>query len=152
MYIAHSIIIYVMLYYSVHIEVPAYMASVIRICISKVAGQTSGIHTRRCISIYTLIIYIIYISHICIIYNIHIRYAYIYYIAAAYTYVGKRRPLSLVNSKRVEVRNTIYFTAGPSSVMGFHDIYTYIARHIILVVPTARRIVNTYTFLYRYIS
>jgi len=68
---------------------------------------------------------------------------------AAYTYVGKRRPLSLVNSKRVEVRNTIYFTAGPSSVMGFHDIYSY--RHIILVVPTSR-IVNTYTYLYRYIS
>lgn len=99
------------------------MASVIRIRISKVAGQTSGIyiyiyiHGR--ISIYMLIIYI---NHVCIMYIILI---YIIYSCGLYTRISKRRPLSLVNSKRVEVRNTIYFTAGPSAVMGFHDIYIY---------------------------
>jgi len=96
--------------------------------ISKVAAQTSDITSY--IYRYTRIKYI----------N-HIR---IYtYIAAAYTYIALR-PLSLVNSKRVEVRNTIYFTVRPSSVMGFH---IYIGTYNNGSVPIFKRIVNTYIYI-----
>lgn len=78
----------------------------------------------------------------------HIRiYIYILYSCSLYVYIALR-PLSLVNSKRVEVRNTIYFTVRPSSVMGFH-MYIYIYRYIRMVVPIFKRIVNTYILYIR---
>lgn len=110
---AHHLSIYV---YNTHSMctsccIISYMASVIRIRIfQKSPLRRHAVHIYR----YTRIKYI---NHIRIYLNI-------YYIAAAYTYIALR-PLSLVNSKRVEVRNTIYFTVRPSFVMGFH-MYVYI--------------------------